>query len=168
MGKLTSAKVRNAKPAYGPGGKPAKRAYQDGDGLFLLVAPSGARSWMLRVQVDGKRRDIGLGAADVDGLGREAFGNGDNRLSELPLMQRKSLSLAEAREKGAALRKLAKAGNDPKVERDRQRVKIPVYGLQWERQRPWFGSSRLHEDLHLERPVQGTLCRSLGKLPKAA
>lgn len=127
MGKLTVAKVRNAKPGFGSAGKPVKRAYQDGDGLFLLVAPSGAKSWMLRVQVDGKRRDIGLGAVDVDGLGTDAFGKDDARHSDIPLMLRKSLSLAEAREKAAALRKLAKAGNDPKVERDRQRVKVPSF-----------------------------------------
>jgi integrase len=104
-----------------------KRAYQDGDGLFLLVSTGGAKSWMLRVQVDGKRRDIGLGTADVDGLGREAFGVGDARYSDAPLMLRRDLSLAEAREKAAALRKLAKAGSDPKVERDRQRVKVPSF-----------------------------------------
>lgn len=127
MGKLTSIKVRNAKPAYGSDGKPLKRAYQDGDGLFLLVAPSGGRSWMLRVQVDGKRRDIGLGAADIDGLGRNAFGDGDDRLSALSLMLRKNLSLAEAREKAAALRKLAKAGANPTTERDRERVRVPTF-----------------------------------------
>lgn len=127
MGKLTVAKIRSARPGFGSSGKPVKRAYQDGDGLFLLVAPSGAKSWMLRVQVDGKRRDIGLGAVDVDGLGSDAFGKDDARHSDIPLMLRKSLSLAEAREKAAALRKLAKAGNDPKVERDRQRVKVPSF-----------------------------------------
>lgn len=31
------------------------------DGLALAVAPSGARSWILRVMVGGKRRDMGLG-----------------------------------------------------------------------------------------------------------
>ncbi|MBK9520351.1 MAG: integrase arm-type DNA-binding domain-containing protein [Rhodocyclaceae bacterium] len=30
-------------------------------GLALLVAPSGTRSWILRVMVGGKRRDMGLG-----------------------------------------------------------------------------------------------------------
>ena len=127
MGKLTVAKVRNAKPGFGPSGRAVKRAYQDGDGLFLLVAPSGSKSWMLRVQVEGKRRDIGLGAVDVDGWGREAFGKDDTRHSDIPLMLRKNLSLAEAREKAAALRKLAKAGNDPKIERDRQRLKVPTF-----------------------------------------
>lgn len=127
MGKLTVAKVRNAKPGFGSSGKPVKRAYQDGDGLFLLVSPGGAKSWMLRVQVDGKRRDIGLGALDIDGLGSAAFGKDDARHEDIPLMQRKSLSLADAREKAAALRKLAKAGNDPKVERDRQQMKVPSF-----------------------------------------
>ncbi|XVN47066.1 tyrosine-type recombinase/integrase [Novosphingobium rhizosphaerae] len=124
---MTAAKIRNAKPGFGPSGKPVKRAYQDGDGLFLLVSPGGAKSWMLRVQADGKRRDIGLGAADIDNLGSTAFGKVDSRHSDVPLMLRKSLSLAQAREKGAALRKLAKAGKDPKVERDRQRVKVPTF-----------------------------------------
>ncbi len=127
MGKLTTVKVRNAKPGFGLSGKPTKRAYQDGDGLFLLVAPSGAKSWILRIQVEGKRRDIGLGAVDVDGLGSGAFGKDDTRHSEIPLMMRKILSLAQAREKAAALRTLAKAGNDPKVERDRLRVKVPSF-----------------------------------------
>lgn len=127
MGKLTAVKVRSAKPGLGPSGKPVKRAYQDGDGLFLLVSPKGAKSWMLRIQADGKRRDIGLGSVDVDGLGKDAFGNDDTRHSDVPLMLRRNLSLAEAREKSAALRRLAKAGSDPKVERDRQRTKVPTF-----------------------------------------
>jgi len=95
VGKLTVTKVRSAKPGLSASGKTVKRAYQDGDGLFLLVSPGGTKSWMLRVQVDGKRRDIGLGAADVDGLGREAFGADDTRYSDVPLMLRRDLSLAD-------------------------------------------------------------------------
>ncbi len=34
----------------------------DGRGLFLYVKPSGARSWVLRYQVQGRRRDLGLGS----------------------------------------------------------------------------------------------------------
>ena len=30
-------------------------------GLTLLVWPSGSRSWVLRYQLNGKRRDMGLG-----------------------------------------------------------------------------------------------------------
>ncbi len=50
MGKLTALAVKNAKEGR----------HADGDGLYLLVKPSGARSWLLRVQQEGKRRDIGL------------------------------------------------------------------------------------------------------------
>ena len=34
----------------------------DGRGLFLLVKPSCSRSWVLRYQLNGRRRDLGLGA----------------------------------------------------------------------------------------------------------
>lgn len=33
----------------------------DGRGLYLIVEPSGARRWMQRVVIAGKRRDLGLG-----------------------------------------------------------------------------------------------------------
>ena len=35
--------------------------YTDGRGLMLVVKESGARSWVLRYQVKGRRRDMGLG-----------------------------------------------------------------------------------------------------------
>lgn len=41
--------------------------YHDGGGLglYLLVKPSGARSWMQRIMIKGKRREIGLGSPPV-------------------------------------------------------------------------------------------------------
>lgn len=75
MGKLTVVAVKAA--LKNPG------TYQDGDGLFLKVGKSGAASWLLRVQLDGKRRDIGIGSA-------------------------KLLTLSEAREKADELRKAVK------------------------------------------------------------
>lgn len=126
MGKLTSIKVRTAKPGINADGNPTKAVFQDGDGLFLLVKPSGARFWMLRFQANSKRRDIGLGAVDADGTGRAAFGD-HNPFAAIPLMLRKSLTLGEAREKAAALRKLAKAGANPVAERDKERRVIPTF-----------------------------------------
>ena len=110
MGRLTTVGVRNAKPGR----------HSDGDGLYLLVKASGSRTWLLRVQVDGKRRDIGLGSVDlatssIDGL------------IEIPLLHRRRLSLAEARVKCAALRKAAEAGLDPVLERYRDRRGIPTF-----------------------------------------
>ena len=40
---------------------PGRWAVGGVDGLALLVAESGARSWVLRVMVGGKRREMGLG-----------------------------------------------------------------------------------------------------------
>ena len=34
----------------------------DGDGLHLVVATSGRRKWVLRYQMQGVRRDMGLGS----------------------------------------------------------------------------------------------------------
>lgn len=126
MGKLTATKVRSAKPGADADGKPAKAVHQDGQGLFLLVKPTGARFWMLRVQVDGKRRDIGLGSVATENAGGGAFGDHDP-IADTSLMLRTSLTLAEARRKAAALRELAKAGSNPIAERDKERKHVPTF-----------------------------------------
>ena len=74
--------------------KPGRHA--DGGGLYLEVDQSGAKRWILRTVVRGRRKDIGLG-----GLGY--------------------VSLAEAREMARSLRKVARAGGDPVAERDRDK-----------------------------------------------
>ncbi len=78
--------------------------HSDGRGLYLLVIPSGSKSWVLRVQSEGVRRDFGLGVAVF-----EAIDVG------LPLHKRRSLTLAEAREKARLGRELAKAGVNPSL-----------------------------------------------------
>lgn len=93
MGKLTDLKVRNAKPGI----------HGDGAGLYLRVKDSGARSWVLRVQFQGRRQDIGLGGYPAD------------------------LTLTEARDKALALRKLARQGKNAHEERDREKVVIPSF-----------------------------------------
>lgn len=65
-------------------------------GLHLQVTPAGARSWVLRVMVAGKRRDVGLGS----------FG---------------AVTLAKAREAARELRERIKAGADPVAERQAAR-----------------------------------------------
>ena len=59
MGKLNPAQVRNLTV---PG------RYMDGDGLMLEVKPSGSKSWVVRLQAGGKRRDYGLGSLKDIGL----------------------------------------------------------------------------------------------------
>lgn len=57
MGKLTAIAVKAHLTTPG--------TYQDGDGLFLKVDKRGGASWLLRLQHDGKRRDIGIGSAKL-------------------------------------------------------------------------------------------------------
>lgn len=72
------------------------------------------------MQVDGKRRDIGLGSVQFTAR------PGDE-LIDIPLLHRRRLTLAEARDKCAILRKAAEAGLDPVLERDRDRRGIPSF-----------------------------------------
>ena len=113
MNKLTTLKVKSAKPGR----------HGDGDGLHLLVKPTGGRSWLLRIQQNGKRRDIGLGSVDLSNRTPEQRRASD----DIPLLSRRLLTLQEARDKAAELRKFALAGRDPIIERDRERRKVPTF-----------------------------------------
>jgi hypothetical protein len=76
--------------------------YADGNGLYLIVDPSGAKRWILRTVVQGKRSDIGLGGVSL-------------------------VSLAEARDQAQAMRKLAREGGNPLLERHRAKQAIPTF-----------------------------------------
>ena len=73
-------------------------SYGDGGCLYLVVDPSGARRWVLRVVVQGKRRDIGLGGARL-------------------------FTLEDARADAVTLRKIARSGGDPVKWRAEKRAK---------------------------------------------
>lgn len=60
---LTAVQVRQLKQ---PG------RYADGNGLYLVADPSGAKRWLLRLVVQGRRRDIGLGGGWPRHVGRSA------------------------------------------------------------------------------------------------
>ncbi|MGM0584942.1 MAG: tyrosine-type recombinase/integrase [Pseudomonadota bacterium] len=62
--------------------------YYDGHGLFLRVEANGAKRWVQRLAIRGKRREIGLGSASL-------------------------VTLAKAREAALDNRRLARAGGDP-------------------------------------------------------
>ncbi len=81
---LSAAFVRTAPPGR----------HADGNGLYLFVQPTGTRSWVQRIVIRGRRRELGLGAAGL-------------------------VSLAEARELALANRKLARSGGDPLSEKRR-------------------------------------------------
>ena len=102
-GRDTTAKPRKTKPkgrhphnalsaAFIGSAPPGRHA--DGNGLYLYVQPTGARSWIQRLVIRGRRRELGLGSVTL-------------------------ISLSEAREKARANRKLAREGGDPLAEKRR-------------------------------------------------
>lgn len=76
--------------------------YADGNGLYLVVEPSGAKRWVLRTVVQRRRRDIGLGGTSL-------------------------VSLAQARELAATYRRIARDGGDPLAERRKSQVTVPTF-----------------------------------------
>src|SRR6516165_7764202 len=93
-GKLLAVEVAKAK---GP------TVLHDGGGLYLRVSRTGTKSWVIRFQLDGKRRDMGLGPYP-------------------------DISLAESRGKATDHRKLHHDGIDPlearETERQAQRLSV--------------------------------------------
>lgn len=85
---LSARKAETAKPGR----------HGDGRGLFLYVKPTGARSWVLRYQVQGRRRDLGLGPYP-------------------------DVSLAMARERAAEARRLIAMGDDPIAKKQQAKPK---------------------------------------------
>jgi integrase len=89
--KLTEAKIRTLTKIG---------LHHDGAGLYLQIRPGGARSWIYRYRLNGRTRDMGLGAlADV--------------------------SLVKARDKASVARALVNDGIDP-IEHTRTQVIIPA------------------------------------------
>jgi integrase len=93
MPKLTTRRVDTLKDAG---------MYGDGEGLYLRVGPNGAKSWILRTRVQGRYTDSGKPLRWEGGLGSLA-----------------TITLAEARDKARELRKVAKAGGDPAVTKNK-------------------------------------------------
>ncbi len=90
--KLPTQKIKTAKP-----GK-----YEDGGGLRLVVSDAGARKWVLRFTINGKRREMGLGSYPDVGL-------------------------AEVRDKASEYRKQAKKGVDPIEMRQIEPEQAPTF-----------------------------------------
>lgn len=96
---LTHREVKNARPGR----------HSDGGGLYMLVKPTrddpkkaASKSWVLRVQFEGVRRDFGLGTVVLESAG-----------ADVPLHKLRLLTLTEARDKARLGRALAKAGINP-------------------------------------------------------
>ncbi len=81
---LSAAFIRSAPPGR----------HCDGQGLYLVVQPTGTRSWVQRLVIRGRKRELGLGSTAL-------------------------VSLAEARDRALSNRKLARSGGDPLAEKRR-------------------------------------------------
>ena len=79
-----------------------KGRYADGNGLYLVITASGAKQWLLRTMVYGRRRDIGLGSLRL-------------------------VTLAEAREKARHYRKIAREGGDPIAAKRKAQMAVPTF-----------------------------------------
>ena len=90
---LTAARVKQEK-------RPGR--YADGNGLYLHVSETGARWWLWRGTVHGRRRELGMGAVIL-------------------------IPLAEAREIARTWRRIARGGGDPVVERDKNKRKTLTF-----------------------------------------
>lgn len=88
MGKLNPKQVENLSE---PG------TYEDGDGLRLVVKPTGRKSWLFRFQLAGRRREMGLGSYP-------------------------EVSLKKARLESSAKRSQLSVGIDPLAARDIERA----------------------------------------------
>lgn len=96
---LTPLAVKNAKPGR----------HADGDGLYLLVKDSGARSWVFRFMLRGRARDLGLSRC------REA-------IALLRSTGGRELTLSQARDVAAIYRLKVKDGIDPLEEREQEQA----------------------------------------------
>ncbi len=76
--------------------------YADGNGLYLRVGPTGAKSWVFRFRYGTKRHDMGLGTMPP-------------------------ITLAEARGKGDAARRLLIDGKNPLHERRQERASTILF-----------------------------------------
>ena len=85
-------------------GKRKPGYYCDGAGLYLQVSDGGTKSWVFRYKLNGKTRDMGLGALHTVGL-------------------------AEARTRAAAARLLVHDGVDPIVARDERKRSLAAASL---------------------------------------
>ncbi len=71
--------------------------YSDGGCLYLVVNPGGSKQWVVRLTIFGSQTDLGLGGVAY-------------------------VTLAEARDEAARLRKIARTGGDPRIERSRETI----------------------------------------------
>lgn len=124
MGRLTATAVKANLLKSG--------TYQDGDGLFLKVRAdraggAGSAQWLVRIQHDGKRQDVGLGSAKTVPLA-QARAKADELRNAIKVGKRDVL--AEKKDEAAAKITFRVAARQYHTE-NKAGWKSTVYGRQW-------------------------------------
>lgn len=91
--RFTALEVRNLRT-------PGRHA--DGNGLYLEIDVTGAKRWLLRTVVHGRRQEIGLGSALL-------------------------VPLVDVRETAVRLRRIARAGGEPRLVLRQERETVPTF-----------------------------------------
>jgi integrase len=110
MTRLSVAAVRNLKP-----GKKRREVLDITPGLYLVIQPSGHKSWALRYKRDGKRFKLTLGSCDLSGkelVGEPAIGG--------------HLTLTAARRLASEVHRQRAMGRDPVAERKAEKIAASV------------------------------------------
>ena len=93
--------------------------YADSGGLHLYISKAGRKSWVQRITIDRRRRDIGLGAFPSFGLAQAREKAADNRAAVAegrdPVAEKHSPALPTFREAARAVH----AANKPRWRNDR-------------------------------------------------
>ena len=146
MGKLTAKAVENSKP------RDKEYKLHDGDGLFLRVRPSGAKSWLFSYRLPGDKTTI-----------------------RMTIGTPKDLIVKEARDKVRELQKLVEDGIDPRNDKaatiieNMQAVTMQALFDRWIEhekitERVTANWIKHHEDrwrLHLKKPLGGILAKDV-------
>ncbi len=111
--------------------------YADGGGLHLYISKAGGKSWVQRITIDRRRRDIGLGAFPSVGLAQAREKAADNRAAVAegrdPVAEKHSPAMPTFREAARAVH----AANKPRWRNNRhsaswlqtlERHAMPVIG----------------------------------------
>ena len=136
MGKLTAAMVRAMRC---PPDKARPVRFGDGAGLYLQVAPGDTKAWLFRYTLDGKAREMGLGAVGEppDGVplakarqlaaeARAVLHKGHD-----PIGARNAARESERRAKAEAAERTFRAAAVALVDSKRSGWRSPKHGAQW-------------------------------------
>jgi len=123
--------------------------YADGNGLYFRVAESGTKSWVFRYQIEGRRRDMGLGP-----VGMISLADARNRAFDLRRGIRDGIDPLEAKREAKSARQNAQAATAAISFAAAAAAYIAVHEAGWRDKRAWPDSMRLYVNPIIgDRPV---------------